>query len=306
MKKNRVVSVCVFSSLVLFLCACNVEQAATSVGSEAPVVSSVETSSLADDEESTQFHLTQTEVVNKTKYEGERDFETFLSRASAWALIPALNEAFIPQGIAYSEENARVYISQYASEQVASVIVALDAASGGMVSEYHLYNPDETPFTCHVGGVACTERYLFVSAKQDNEGGYQIARFPLESVTAEGCTNLTVSDSFSVPVSPSFLNCSNGYLWVGNFYYPRDEYVLQGEMNYTVAASDGEYGCFILGYRLNKIDAEQTDTSEPDCVLLATEKIQGMTFAGTDSVWLSQSYGRKNNSALLKYQVRFG
>ena len=118
--------------------------------------------------------------------------------------------------------------------------------------------------------------------------------------------DITIKKTVALPVSPSFLSCSQGILWVGNFYHPAADYGLSTGMNFTTKTADGDFGCYILGYDLNRSDALSAGPEGfpiPDCVLVAPDRIQGMAFCNDGTVLLSQSYGRKNNSSLLRYEL---
>ena len=251
--------------------------------------------------------LTQTPSVSSEKYAGKDDFAVFLSQAEKKYLIPGLNQAAIPQGMSHCGSTGRIYISAYyKAEAVPSVIMALDAGNGDFVAEYRLYNGDGSPFTSHVGGLAVAGDNLYVSAKLDQEGSYSLALIPLSSLSATGSHNLTIEKTVPLPVSPSFLNCSQGILWVGNFYHPFANYGLSTGMNFTTETADGNYGCYILGYDLGRSDALSAGPEGfpiPDYVLVAPDRIQGMVACDDGTVLLSQSYGRKNNSALLRYSL---
>ena len=251
--------------------------------------------------------LSQSQSVSGEKYAGKEEFAAFLAQAEKEYLIPGLNQAAIPQGMSYCESTGLVYISAYyKAEAVPSVIMALDALSGEFVAEYRLYNGDGSPFTSHVGGLAVAGDNLYVSAKLDQEGSYSLALIPLSSLPATGSHNLTIEKTVPLPVSPSFLNCSQGILWVGNFYHPSANYGLSTGMNFTTETADGNYGCYILGYDLGRSDALSAGPEGfpvPDYVLVAPDRIQGMVFCDDGTVLLSQSYGRKNNSTLLRYDL---
>ena len=251
--------------------------------------------------------LSQSQSVSGEKYAGKEEFAAFLAQAEKEYLIPGLNQAAIPQGMSYCESTGLVYISAYyKAEAVPSVIMALDALSGEFVAEYRLYNGDGSPFSSHVGGLAAVGDNLYVSAKLDQEGSYSLALIPLSSLSATGSHNLTIEKTVPLPVSPSFLNCSQGILWVGNFYHPSANYGLSTGMNFTTETADGDYGCYILGYEQEDgqtLSAGPEGFPVPDYVLVAPDRIQGMVFCDDGTVLLSQSYGRKNNSTLLRYDL---
>jgi len=161
------------------------------------------------------------------------------------------------------------------------------------------------PFTGHAGGIAATGDRIYLFAMLDNDGSYSVAVLSLDNLPVSGSHDVAVEETVFLPVTPSFLNYSQGFLWVGNFYHPSADYDLSPEIPYTTSSADGEYGCYILGYRLGK-EGLVVPAGEaypiPDLVLAAPDKIQGMVRLPGDVV-LSQSYGRKNNSALLVYDL---
>lgn len=250
------------------------------------------------------LRLTQESNVRKATYEGKSAYTTFLEKTEKLFLIPGLKQVLTPQGIAVCPATGRTYISAYSVDDIPSVVFVTDEKTHELVAEYYLYNADGTPMTSHVGGVAVTETHLYVSDDKDAEGNYRVAAIPLETLPAEGAHNITVTETVKMAVSPSLMNYSNGYLWVGNFYHPNADYNLSPNMEYTTKASDGsEYGCYILGFDMTagheRLVAEPYPM--PDVILSAPNRVQGMTLAGENKVVLSQSYGRANDSALLIY-----
>lgn len=249
--------------------------------------------------------LTQESVVKKASYEGKEPFTEFLAAAEPTFLIPGLNQAMIPQGMSLSGDGSTVYLSGYFSAARSSAVVAIDRASGALRAQYELCAPDGGLFLSHVGGLAVTDADLYVSAKLDADGQYQIARIPLAALAGEGAQRVKVEELITVPVSPSFLSFCQDILWLGNFYHPLAEY--EAPASVTLAPSlDGEdCGCFILGYDM-RAGRGAVDFSAPDCVLCAPDRIQGMALCPDGTVLLSQSYGRKNDSALLRYRFAPG
>lgn len=254
------------------------------------------------------FHLPQEGSVRNEKFREKEEFAGFLSRAESQFLIPGLNQAMTPQGITYSDDTGLVYITSYAIVDTPSVITGISLDTGELTAEYLLYNQDGTPFTSHVGGIAAAGGKLYVSAKLDADGSYSVAVLSMDKLPAEGSHDVTVEETIALPVSPSFLNYSQGMLWVGNFYHPDGDYGLSRGMDFTTTSGDGEeYGCYILGFDLSQpltVPAGEQYPA-PDCVLAAPNKIQGMVCLA-DRVILSQSYGRTKNSELLFYNLALG
>lgn len=256
------------------------------------------------------LRLTQESNVRKATYEGKTAYTEFLELAQQRFLIPGLKQVLTPQGIAVCPTTGKTYISSYCVDTLPSVITVTEAETDILMAEYHLYNADGTPMTSHVGGIAVTESHLYVSDKMDADGSYQIAAIPLSELPTEGSHDVTVTETISMAMSPSMMNYSGGYLWVGNFYHPKADYNLSPNMEYTTLAQDGsEYGCYILGFDMTQ-GHERLLTNEaypmPDVILAAPDRIQGITLSKAGSVVLSQSYGRANDSTLLIYKLNPG
>ena len=251
---------------------------------------------------SAEFKFTLQSVLPENAYKTYKDF---LAVSEKSYLIPALKETMIPQGMDIWRERGWLMISGYfpsAEISECSVIVAVDMATGAYVGEYYITNTDGTPHTSHAGGVAITERDMYIS------NGSTLFRIPLtEFLNAGQCGKVTIADSFRVPVRASFCNYSEGYLWVGDFQYgssyPTDEY------RHMTNREGKTYYAWTVGYEVDlttengiKAEAMVADSyATPDIIFSMTEKIQG--FAITENtVALSQSYGRGNRSKILLYE----
>ena len=251
----------------------------------------------------------QTATVSAETYRDREEFGEYLDRAEPQFLIPGLAENLIPQGMDLCDATGILYISGYYSTKGnSSAIVAVDTATGKLVAEYRLKKPGDLPFDGHVGGVAVSDTTLYLSGTKDGQGCAAILAISLSSLPAEGSHEIVADHSIPVPVSPSFLSFSDGYLWVGNFYHPGADYGLSEGMDYTTPNAEGEeLGCYIMGYHMTGGDrglavAQGDSYAQPDVVLVAPNKIQGVVVQD-GTVTLSQSYGRKNNACLLRYSL---
>lgn len=253
------------------------------------------------------LRLSQEKNVEKDSFLEEPSFAGFLSKAEAGFIVPGLKQHVIPQGIAADLEKGLAYISNYyQAPSIPSVISAVDLAGGDLKAEYRIYQPDGSPFTSHMGGIGLTERKIYVSDNKDEEGNACLAEISLDKLPTEGSHDVTVERRIPVPVQPSFINYSQGILWIGNFYHPDGDYELPPEIGKTVETADGEYGCYILGYELDDSGAlpqpEEGKFPRAKLVIAAPDKIQGISLT-EDSIYLSRSYGRKADSSLLKYSL---
>lgn len=255
---------------------------------------------------SSEFKFTLASVLSGISYD---EYTDFLAISEQSFLVPALAETMIPQGMDIWEERGWLLISGYfPSTEISdcSVLVAVDMETGAYVGEYYLTNSDGTPHTSHAGGVAITNKNIYIS------NNYTLYRIPLEEILNAGqCGKVTIADEFAVPVRASFCNYSGGYLWVGDFQYGTS-YPTQRYQN--MKNRDGLMYCaWTVGYELDdstengiKADAMvEGSYATPDIIFSMTERIQG--FAVTEkTVALSQSYGRTNKSTILLYNNPIG
>ena len=311
MKKRWTAAAVLAALLLLSLFGCGGSGVTPSEGQPAPPPETASTGSVpeeppAEAHDPADFRMKQESSVRNEKFREQEEFGEFLGLAESCYLIPGLNEAMTPQGISWSEKTGLAYVTSYSMlDTISSAISAVDPKTGEFAAEYYLFNPDGTPFTSHVGGIAVVGERVYVSAKLDNDGSYSIADIPLSDLPLSGSHNVTVKRTIPLPVSPSFLNYSQGVLWVGNFYHPKGDYNLSTGMKFTTPSADGDYGCYILGYATDggEIGISEGQTYPiPSLVLVAPDRIQGVVKVG-DTVWLSQSYGRTANSTLLAYEI---
>lgn len=319
MKNTRIICLCMALIALLALVGCNSEipeeTTETVADTEAPAIETdpIETEPVETEPPfpiyegpSAEFKFTLQSVLAANEYKGYKDF---LAAAEKSYLIPALKETMIPQGMDIWRERGWLMISGYfpsAEISASSVIVAVDMATGAYVGEYYITNTDGTPHTSHAGGVAITERDMYIS------NGSTLFRIPLsEFLNAGQCGKVTIADYFNVPVRASFCNYSEGYIWVGDFQYgssyPTDEY------RHLTNRDGKKYYAWTVGYEVDlttengiKADAMVSGSyATPDIIFSMTEKIQG--FAITEkTVALSQSYGRNNKSKIFLYENPMG
>jgi hypothetical protein len=236
-------------------------------------------------------------------------YTDFLASSEKSFLIPALAEKMVPQGMDIWEERGWLMISGYfddASTSDCSVLVAVDMKTGAYVGEYYLTNTDGTPHTSHAGGVAVTEKNIFIA------NGSTLFRIPLTEIINVGqCGKITIADAIKVPTRASFCNYSGGYLWVGDFQYGTS--YLTDEYRHMTNREGKTYKAWSVGYELtdateNEIKAEamvKDSYATPDVILSITERIQGMAVS-EGKIVLSQSYGRNNKSTLFFYDNPIG
>lgn len=253
--------------------------------------------------------ITQTATV-EYDYSVLPEYKDFKAIANPEYLVPGLNEGIVPQGMDVWEEKNLLFISGYfedmtnTSGSTSSMLVAVDLKTGEMAGKYCLKNVDGSDHSRHVGGVAITNKNLFLA-----NGGI-LFRIPLSQIKkAKTAGTLQIVEEIKVPTRASFCNYSGGVLWVGD-YQDKTESYQTPEWRHMTNNDGGLYEAWTVGYKVKDTESEfssenwNASTMEyatPDYVLSMTKKIQGFTIVG-EQMALSQSGGRTNDSALIIYQ----
>ncbi len=230
--------------------------------------------------------------------EEQRYKEFYESNAGIMYIVPGLEQGFVPQGVDYSESEKLIFISGYFdTEKTPSVIFVLDGISGIMQKAISLKDTAGNDYYGHAGGIAVTDDSVYIS-----DGGYLYC-IPMQSIlSADASAAISFSTKLKTVTNASFCNYSEGIIWTGDFYledkYPTDEF------RHMLNRDGNEYCAWIAGYLPETLSAAKCDAEGriiPDYIFSIREKIQGMTVTGDGRVILSESYGRKNDSALYAY-----
>ena len=235
------------------------------------------------------------------------DYSKFGQSGELSIVIPGCPQDFVPQGLTYYAPKNLLFFSGYSSEKNASTLISVNPATGEIVKEIFLKNLDGSWYTGHAGGVCVTDKNIFISDKN------KLYRLPMSAYeSAEFSDVRTFAETIAVPCEASYCQLNDGVLWVGEFYYQKKE-EFHTDPSHEVKGPDGTtYNSWLLGYRLvshteNELDPAclTADGAIPDYVLVTTDRIQGLAFCG-GKIFLSQSYGRKNDSAIYRYSNVLG
>lgn len=244
------------------------------------------------------LNLNQLETVgNKTK-PIPFEYSLFFNYATAGPVIPALNQNYIPQGLTYLPEKNWLIGTIYANQKnTPTVLFVIDNSSGKLIKAFNLYLDSETIYAGHAGGVTVSERHLWIAS----DG--KVYQFDLDAVIDQTQnTKLIAKSVYDVETRASFISYYEGYLWVGEFTLEKShsDYLKypHKESHHIKSSSGKEYLAWTVGYRLEN-DNFPAD-GYPEGILAHINKIQGLTFS-EDSIYLSQSYGRANNSYLYDF-----
>ena len=225
-------------------------------------------------------------------------YPAFAKMVTSSLTIPGLSEGFVPQGICRLPGRDWLLFSGYQDDGIQpSPLIAVDAKTGVITRQARLRNVEGTVFNLHSGGVTATEKTIYVSVAS------KLFAMPVETfvgLPADRLVDCSFTHEIAVPCRASYCGIANGVLWVGEFE-SGEEFPTDPDHHTTV---DGEeLTGWICGYDLRSGEPREPTggTAIPDYVLRTTNRIQGMTILD-GRIWLSQSYGRRNDSHLLVYK----
>ncbi len=214
------------------------------------------------------------------------------------AVIPALSQDYIPQGVAYiPQRDWLIGTMHYDKKDRPSILVVLDRKTGKLVKAFNLYLDSANMYNGHAGGVAVSKRNIWIAS------GEKVYRFDLMDVVRKNHNERLIAKSIhDVETRASFVGYNDGILWVGEFTIEKshkDHSKYPNKEAHHMNNRDGEeYLAWTVGYRLEN-DNFPTD-GMPDYILSHTNRIQGIDFS-KDNIYLSHSYGRTNNSYIYRY-----
>ena len=216
-------------------------------------------------------------------------YSRFREAGELSVLIPGLKEGFVPQGITYLPKDDVFLFAGYSGGDDNSALLAVSRTTGELVKQVKLNNTDGSKYTGHAGGVCATETDIYVS------NAHKLLRISMDKYEALSASAFCAFDEeIEVPVNASYCSYAEGVLWVGEFQYGGD---YPTDASHRVSTADGLQRAWNCGYRIR----EDQDFSAPDYVLSVTERIQGMTTMD-GKIYLSQSYGRRNDSLIYCYR----
>jgi len=238
--------------------------------------------------------------VVDTVFENSVLYQQFSRWRKEGPIIPGLQQALVPQGMAYWEECSLMIISNYMSDDTAGVLTVINMADEALDKVLYLYNADKTFHKGHLGGLAVSRDYLWIAS---DPGIYYVS---LETIrAAEVGGKIFLSELIETETKGSFATFSDNILWVGEFTREDGSYPVPKHHNRI--ARDGNFHRGLLaGFELNtltdmiNIENKIGGRVIPDFILSIPDEIQGAVFIH-DKILLSASFGRNNSSRLLLF-----
>ena len=185
---------------------------------------------------------------------------------------PGLNDGFVCQGIAVSEENNVILVCGYMKDKSNSRIYVTDFDSN---SYYVELTRGGEKYTGHAGGLAITGDTVYIANAK------KIYSFPLSSVlSASNGDIVDIGTGTKVNTNASFVYTDEEYLYVGEFH-DGGKYVIE---NHEHETKEGTHYAICTQYALSDLEA-------PIAVYTLRNNVQGICFTPNGKVVLSTSYG---------------
>lgn len=185
---------------------------------------------------------------------------------------PGLNDGFVCQGIAVSEENGVILVCGYMKDKRNSRIYVTDFESN---SYYVELTRSGEKYTGHAGGLAITGDTVYIANAK------KIYSFPLANVlSAENGDVVDIGSGTKVNTNASFVYTDEEFLYVGEFH-DGGKYVIE---NHEHETAEGTHYAICTKYAL-------VDLETPLAVYTLRNYVQGICFTPQGKVVLSTSYG---------------
>ena len=185
---------------------------------------------------------------------------------------PGLNDGFVCQGIAASEENGVILVSGYMKDDSASRIYVTTLEN----DSYHVQlQKDGGDFTGHAGGIATTNGTVYIASENT------VYTVPLHDVlSAKDGDVIDIGAGVGVNNEASFIYTDDTYVYVGEFH-DGGKYNVKGHENET---AEGTHYAICSVY-------DPADLTTPVKIYSIRNKVQGICFTPDGKVVMSTSYG---------------
>lgn len=254
----------------------------------------------------TAISLLPTNIVNFiTSDEGlieKMAFSSYNEVSEKFCEIPALDTDFAPQGLAYSDYLDKILVCGYMNDGGASRIYVIEPSDGECEKFVKLKETNGEEYTGHCGGIAAFETNAWVVS------GKYARRISLDTLkNTENEAFVQFVDKFNSGTRASYINCSNGILWVGEYHKNGDTYVTE-ETHHLVSPNGEEMKAWTCGYILESgnptgfdYDPNSKETVVPDYILATESMCQGFAQL-SDGRFITSISGQITKSELNSYK----
>lgn len=228
------------------------------------------------------------------------NYDAFYSRTEVEFAQPGIEAGYTQQGLTFDEESGLFLLSGYMTDSsLASRIYVVDESAESASERYVELKLDGENFNGHLGGIAVYGDTVWLG---DERTVYTVRLSDV--LSAESGASVSITGSFSVINKASFLNVTDGKLWVGEFY--RDgSYEVDESHRLTTPAGDTNYA-FVSEYNIDESAPNGLSSLVPERILSVTAQVQGMTISAEGKFVLSTSYSLPNSKIYIHENVLAG
>lgn len=202
--------------------------------------------------------------------------------------IAGLGDGFIPQGLGYSEEEKLILQSGYLVGSNKVVIYLID--EDGKSKRINVMNQDGSHYVGHFGGIATFHDFVYCSEDYQDENGdlsNRVYVFSLqELMETKNNGNITVENYFLADTEGACISVDNGYLYVGEYYYPK---LYETDTSHHITTPNGiKQNAFSCAYKLD--ENQEYGVGDLEFQISIPDKVQGFTIHDGVGI-ISQSWG---------------
>lgn len=216
-------------------------------------------------------------------------YSSFFGNSDAVFRIPGLPSGVVPQGFEYLSEQQLYLMSGYMKDHTAARIYIRDA--NGSTRFVVLKNADGSEYDEHAGGVAVGGEFVYLPGQM----GVDVFRLS-DIVSGEEAACI---GKLPMEYDTDCVTFYNGYLLVGDFYYPE---AYETPMDHRVTTPAGDQNPAIIAVFKADAAMELGIDPTPVAAISIRDRVQGFNFVSENQIVLSTSYGF-NSSQLWFYTV---
>lgn len=213
-------------------------------------------------------------------------YPDYYAQGETVSKTPALNDGFVPQGLAYDPQTDTYIHSGYNGEKAELYLV-----TGDTVKAIVLLTAESEQAKGHAGGVTRAGDYLYISdnpEEGDGRPGFLHIYLFSDIWNAKDGDAVKAIGQFDVDTSASFCFSDANYIYVGEFYRP-EAYETKEEHYFTTPAGD-ENKAILSAFPL-QADGSLAEGTTPAFTVSITSQVQGFAVTEDGKVMLSRSWG---------------
>lgn len=213
----------------------------------------------------------------------------FFEHSESEFLIPGLSDNWVPQGIDYMEDQDIYLLSGYMSDGTASRIYVRNGS--GEQYYVNLKYADDSDYTKHAGGICHNGEYVYIAG----DDGVDVFRLADVLAGKDACK----IGKINLGHDTAYCSFYNGYLLVGNYYYPE---IFETPAHHRIVTPAGNANTSLITIFKASDEAAFGIDPVPVAAISAPEKVQGICFTSDAEVVLSTSYSL-NSSTLCYHRI---